>query len=440
MSEILLTKVICSYEKTEAPDIGETIAAEFARNGTLFSSMRPGARIAIAVGSRGIANLSLIVGTVVAELRRRGAKPFIVPAMGSHGGATAEGQSSILRGYGIAESTVGAPVVSSMRTVELPRQADGLRVFMSGDAFESDGIVLVNRIKVHTDFHGEYESGLAKMSVIGLGKHAQALEIHARGVRGLRECIIPAAREIFRSGKILGGLAIVENACDETALLEIIPAAEILVREPRLLELSRRLMPRIPVDPLDLLVVDEMGKDISGVGMDPNIIGRIRVRGQVEPDYPRISSIVVCGLSAASHGNALGIGLADVATRSLAKGIDVDAMTENAVTSGFLERAKIPLLAETPRRAVEIALRAACVGPACVEPAAEGGYASARILRIRNTLSLREIFVSDALLGELSRLSNVEITDIRLPLFRGDELEPCFGPGTPARSDGCGAP
>ncbi len=311
-----------------------------------------------------------------------------------------------------------------MRTVELPGRPGGLRVFMSGDAFESDGVVLVNRIKVHTDFHGECESGLAKMSVIGLGKHAQALEIHARGVRGLRECIVPAAREILGSGKIVCGLGIVENAYDETALLEIIPAAEILAREPRLLELSRTLMPRIPVDPLDLLVVDEMGKDISGVGMDPNIIGRIRVRGQAEPDYPRISSIVVCGLTAASHGNALGLGLADVTTRALVDCIDIDAMTENAVTSGFLERAKIPLAAANPRSAVEIALRAASCATI-----GEGGISSARIVRIRNTLAIHELFVSDPLLAELSGVPNVEITDCRLPLFRGDGLYPCFDAG-----------
>jgi len=227
-----------------------------------------GAKVAVAVGSRGIANLPAIVRAVVLELRAGGAVPFIVPAMGSHGGASADGQAGILAEYGISEATVGAPVISSMDTVELTPTADGTRVFMSKDAWESDGVVLVNRIKAHTDFHGEYESGLMKMAVIGLGKHAQALEIHGYGVHGLRNFIGPVAHVLLGTGKILCGLGIVENAYDETALLRLIPAGDIPTAERELLAQSKALMPRLPADPLDLLIVDEMGKNISGVGMD----------------------------------------------------------------------------------------------------------------------------------------------------------------------------
>ncbi len=416
MYDTFLTKIACRYDRSKVSDIEAGILAEFKRNEGLFSNLPEGARIAVAVGSRGIANLSLIVRTVVRELKRMGARPFIMPAMGSHGGATAEGQAAILREYGIDEDAMAAPIVSSMETVELPPTEGGTRVFMSKDAFLSDGVFLVNRIKVHTDFHGEYESGLVKMSVIGLGKHAQALEIHGAGVRGLRELIVPVARTVIGSGKILCGLGIVENAYDETAVLRIIPAKDMLAEEKNLLVLSRARMPRIPTDPLDVLIVDEMGKDISGVGMDPNIIGRIRVRGQDEPAGPRISSIVVCDLTAGSQGNALGIGLADLTTRALSEKINYPATMENAVTSTFLDRAKIPLVAENPRRAVEIALRAASIPE----------KTPARIMRIKNTLKIHELYVSQALLGELGSRMDIEIMNIRIPLFDGDELFPCF--------------
>lgn len=412
MSDMLLTKILCRYDPAKILDIRTSIAEEFHRNRRVFEKLSPGARIAVAVGSRGISNLQIIVRSVVDELRSIGAMPFVIPAMGSHGGATAEGQASILAEYGITEEAVGAPIRSSMQTIELPSTGTGTRVFMSTDAWESDGVVLVNRIKAHTDFHGEFESGLLKMAVIGLGKHAQALEIHGYGVRGLRELIGPVARTIIGTGKILCGLGIVENAYDDTALLRLIPSREIPAEEPLLLARSKELMPRLPVSPLDLLIVDELGKNISGVGMDPNIIGRMRVRGQEEPSYPRISSIAVFDLTSESHGNALGIGLADVTTRSVFDKIDYGATLANAITSSFLDRAKIPLIAENPRQAIEIALRAASVRD----------FPSARIMRIQNTLRLGEIFVSEALLPELSSCEGVEILSDRVPLLKGDGL------------------
>ncbi len=414
MDDIELTRIRLRWDEPGIEDIEAAVAAEFSRREDAFRFPRPGARIAVAVGSRGIANLVRIVGAAVRELSARGARPFILPAMGSHGGATAEGQREVLAGYGITEAAVGAPVVSSMDVVELPSGADGPRLFMARDAWESDGVLLVNRVKPHTDFHGSHESGLVKMAVIGLGKQTQALEIHSYGVSGLRERLLPAARAVLETGKILGGLGIVENPREETAVLRLASAAGLVETDRELLARARGLQPRLPIDDLDVLLVDEMGKDISGVGMDSNIIGRIRVRGQEEPDRPRIASIAVFDLTEASHGNALGVGLADVITRRLRDKIDFRATAENVVTSGFLERGKIPLTAETGRRAVEIALRGASVRDA----------AAARILRIRNTLALEEMWASDALVGELAGREVVEVTGERAPLLSGDDLYP----------------
>ena len=407
-----LTKVVRDFPGEGIPDIEAAVAEEFSRPGAPFRGIRPGARIAVAVGSRGIANLARIVRAAVRELSARGALPFVIPAMGSHGGATAEGQREVLAGYGITEAGVGAPVVSSLAVVELPAAPDGTRVYMSRDAWGSDGVLLVNRVKPHTDFHGIHESGLVKMAVIGLGKHAQALEIHSHGVAGLRERILPAARVVLGTGKVWGGLGIVENAREEPEILRLVSGEGLPEADRELLERARELQPRLPVDDLDVLLVDEMGKDVSGVGMDSNVIGRMRVRGQEEPERPRISSVAVFDLTEVSHGNALGVGLADVITLRLRDRIDLGATFENVVTSGFLERGKIPLSADTDRAAVEIALRGASVRD----------LSRARILRIRNTLRLGEVWASDALLPELTGREGVEITGERAPLLDGHRL------------------
>ena len=407
-----LTKIVRHFPGSGIRDLEAAVAGEFSRRDSMFRAFRPGARIAVAVGSRGIANLAPIVRAVVRELTDRGARPFIVPAMGSHGGATAEGQREVLAGYGIIEAGIGAPVVSSLDVVELTVAPDGTRVYMARDAWGSDGVLLVNRVKPHTDFHGPHESGLLKMAVIGLGKRTQALEIHSHGVAGLRERILPAARVVLGTGKILGGLGIVENAREETEILRLVPGEDLVRADRELLERARGLQPGLPVEDLDVLLVDEMGKDVSGVGMDSGVIGRIRVRGQEEPDRPRISSIAVFDLTEASHGNALGVGLADVVTRRLRDKVDLGATLENVVTSGFLERGKIPLAAETDRAAVEIALRGASVRD----------LSRARILRIQNTLRLEELWASDALLAELAGREGVEITGERAPLLDGHDL------------------
>jgi len=353
--------------------------------------LTPGARVAIAVGSRGIANLHRIVKSTVDTIRELGGNPFIIPAMGSHGGATAEGQRQVLEGYGVTEEYVGAEIRSSMKVVTLPSGNLGHKVYMDQYAHEADATVVINRVKVHTDFHGSTESGLLKICVIGLGKHAMALEIHRYGVYGLKELIPIAARHILGHSNIIMGIGIVENAYDQTAIIRAIRAEDLEREELKLLDFNRKNMPCLPVDRLDVLVVDQMGKDISGVGMDPNITGRMLIRGQQEPLRPDISNIIALELSETSHGNALGMGLADFITRRFFKQIDFETTYENVMTSTFTERGKMPIVAENARQAMMYALRAS--GPIDIP--------DARIIRIKNTLKLDEMYVSAAVLREI---------------------------------------
>lgn len=354
--------------------------------------LKPGARIAVGLGSRGIANLVTLARELVDFLKSKGAQPFVVPAMGSHGGATAQGQAEMLTGLGLTEAALGVPVVSAMDVTEIPAPGLEHKLFMGRNAFVADGVVLLNRIKPHTDFHSTYESGLVKMSVVGLGNHEQAKIMHGLGVRGLRDLIPLAAKEIFATGKILFGLAVVEDAFDRTMRVRALRPDAILAEEPDLLRLAVASMPRLPADQIDILIVDTIGKNLSGTGMDPNIIGRIRVKGTPEPERPDIGSIIVDDLSDESHGNALGVGLADIITRKLYGKIDFKAMYANVVTTTFLERGKIPVVADDLDQAFDIALRTA------------GGRTrdDVRVARIRDTLHLEDLTVSPAMYNDIA--------------------------------------
>jgi len=383
-----LIKVRQYFKREYIEDVEDRVRGEILKLGI---SIKPGSEIAIAVGSRGIRNIDRIVKATVEVVKEMGGKPFIVPAMGSHGGATAEGQKELLEGYGIREEFIGAPIKSSMEVVELP--SDGLvnRVFMDKIAYSADGTIVINRIKPHTDFHGDIESGLLKMCVIGLGKHKQAIEIHRFGTYGLRHLIPLTAERIIKYGNIIFGIAIVENAYDETMIIEGVRPEEFEETDKRLLKIARENMPSLPVDNLDLLIIDQMGKDISGAGMDTNIIGRIYIDGEPEPEKPKITRIVVTDLTEKTHGNAIGIGLADFTTRKLFEKIDFNATYQNAVTSTFVLRGKIPIIAEDSRTAIEWALRTC--GPIEIE--------NAKIIRIKDTLSLSEMYVSRSILDEI---------------------------------------
>ena len=366
----------------------------------LRGRIRPGTRVAVAAGSRGIYRYNEFIRAVVEEIRLAGAQPFIIPAMGSHGGATAEGQRAVLAGYGITEEAMGAPILSSMETVVIGHTPDGTPVHFDKNACGMDGIILVNRIKPHTDFHGEIESGVCKQMVIGLGKQRGAATIHRRGVYGLAHELPASVRVILEKMPILMGVAILENACDRTARVEILLPETCEAREKELLREAKALLPSLPCSPLDVLVLGEMGKNISGTGIDPNIVGRYLIRNMKDAPYPNIYRIVCLDLTDESHHNAIGVGMADVITQRMYDKIDLEPTYVNTVTSGFLERGFLPIVAPSAREAIEIALN--CCNR-LVTPE------NARMIFARNTLMLTELIVSEALLPELSDRSDIEI-------------------------------
>jgi hypothetical protein len=357
-----------------------------------------GTRIAVAVGSRGISNLEEIVRTTLVWLKARGANPFIVPAMGSHGGATAEGQAQILAEYGITQNNVGAPIVSSMDVVEIGAMGS-IPVFLDKNAHEADGIVLINRVKPHTQFRSDIESGLLKLITIGLGKARMAGTIHAHGMRGMIELIPCAARVVLSKEKILFGLAIVENAYKQTAAIRALGPAEIEREEKILLRQAKELMPTLPADRLDLLLLDEMGKEISGPGMDSSIHGRIMLHGYPDSKKPDINLLAVLDLTEATRGNAMGVGVADLTTERLVKKIDWHNTYVNTILGGFPVQGKIPMFFATDRELLQAAAQLIGAIP----------FHQTRVIRAKNTLKVSELLISEALLDEVSQLDNVEV-------------------------------
>lgn len=397
------------FDDTKIENIEQSVKEQIR---AIHPQIRPGASIAITAGSRGIANIAKIIRATAEELRAMGAKPFIIPAMGSHGGATAEGQKQVLASYDITEEAMGVPIRSSMEVVELPRGDLPNRVFMDRLAYESDGVVIVNRVKPHTDFHGPTESGILKMCVIGLGKHRQAIEMHSVGTRGLRELMPMTARHVIQSGKILLALGIVENAYDQTREIRAALPQDMERVDAELLALARSNMPSLPAPDVDILIVDELGKEISGTGMDTNIIGRIKICGEEEPASPRVSAIMVTDLTEASHGNALGVGLADITTRRLFEKIDFRAMNENVMTSTFVERGKIPVVAQSDEQALQYCLTVCRVRE----------IEKAKIVRIKNTLCVQEMYVTRPYLESIQK--PVEVLETGRLAFTGDGALP----------------
>jgi hypothetical protein len=367
----------------------------------LSDKVKPGMKVAITAGSRGIANIALIIKNVVLELRKLGVEPCIIPTMGSHGGATAEGQIEVLHSLGVTEEYCGAPILSSMEVTQIGETAEGLAVYADNHIVASDGVIVIARIKVHTDFKSSQwiESGLLKMAAIGIGKHKQALLLHTYGIHGIRDKMPDVGLVTIDKLNVLFGLGIVENAFDQTVIIEAIEAKQIAERERELLKISKSLMPKLPVDDIDVLFVDEIGKNYSGTGMDTNIIGRMRILGEVELTSPRIKYIVASDLSEASHGNALGIGLADLTTRRFFDKIDMRAMNENVITSSFIMRGMIPMVIDNDREALQVALRCTWGVKA----------AQARIVRVPNTLHLEYAYVSEILIPEVKQSAHIEI-------------------------------
>jgi hypothetical protein len=350
--------------------------------------VRPGQRVAIGVGSRGIAHLPEIVAALVRALRSLGAAPFVVPAMGSHGGATADGQRKVLQRLGVTPDSVGAPIESQLETVEVGRAADGTAVRLDRLACAADGIVFVARVKPHTAFRGRYESGLAKMIGIGLGKQAGAAAGHARGFSQMARVVPMLAEVAIAAAPIRFGLAVLENAHDEPYRIVAVPANRILLDEPDLLDEAKAVMPRIPFDQLDVLVIDQIGKDISGDGADPNITGRYPT-----PDAsggPMVTKQVILDLTEESDGNANGIGTADFTTVRAAHKMDFGRTYPNGLTSTVVGPVRLPMVLPSDRLAIAAALLT------CNAVGRE-----ARVMRIRNTLELGEFWVSAALLDDV---------------------------------------
>lgn len=358
-----------------------------------------GATVAVGLGSRGITDIVPIAQATIDELDDRGFEPIVVPAMGSHGGATAEGQREMLAALGLTEESLGCPIDARM-DADAVGEVAGEPVYFSRAALEADAVLPVNRIKPHTNFTGSIESGLCKMLVLGFGKHRGAQSSHRQALdRGYVPVITAAVDRITDATAVLGGIGIVENFHDRTARVEGVPAADLPDREATLLERAREEMPTLPYDDLDALVVDRIGKDVSGAGMDTNVIGRYEVLNTDEPDRPDIDRIVVRGLTEATHGNGQGIGLADVTTVDVIEALDLDQMYTNALTSSSLSKARLPVAVPTDEQALTVAVSTI------------GSYdpATARIAWIEDTAHLGSFRVSESLVdGAPDHLSVVD--------------------------------
>ena len=371
------------------PELGDVPgAAREAVDALAVEDLPDGATVAVGVGSRGITDLVPIVEAVVTRLRDCGLDPVVLPAMGSHGGATAEGQREVLASMGVTEESVGCPVDPRMETTVLGESELGQPVHFSVAAREADAAMVVNRVKAHTNFTGPFESGLVKMATVGLGKQVGASAVHERALVDGYVPVIGSAFEVIReSVNLLGGVAVVENFEDETAEVEGIRASDLPEAEADLLERAHEYMPTLPYEDLDVLVVERIGKDISGAGMDTNVIGRYQVLNADEPETPRIKRIVVLGLTEATHGNGQGIGLADLTTVDVVEELDLDQVYANALTSSSFSKARLPMALPTD----ELAMTAAVSGVGPYDPE------TTRIAWIRDTGHLSEFRVSPAL-------------------------------------------
>jgi hypothetical protein len=391
-----MIKVRQTFPVTELPDIPTALRVELESSGQL-NQIQPGMRIAIAAGSRGVAEIPALVRTTVEELKKRGAKPFVIPAMGSHGGATGEGQAEVLAHLGITESSVGCPIVSSMEVVEVSRLDNGLPVYVDKTAYHSDGIVLINRVKPHTAFRGANESGLAKMIAIGLGKQKGAETCHAYGFKHMAVHVPAMAREAIAHAPILFGIGTVENAYDHVMKIVVTSAASLIENDQKLLIEAKAAMPRICFSPIDVLVIDQIGKDISGDGMDPNITGRYPT--PYASGGPDVSKMVVLDLTEKTNGNANGIGTADFTTRRLVDKTDFKAMYANGLTSTVVRPNAIPAALDCDLDAIR----------AGIKTSNALDQSKIRLIRIQNTLHLGEILISESLRDEAIASPNITI-------------------------------
>ena len=387
----------------ETEDIPKVIREQLSRP-EIAGSIPAGGEVAITAGSRGVANIVLIIRTIADFVKERGAVPFVVPAMGSHGGATAEGQLAILESYGITEESIGCAIRSSMETVQIGTTPDGKPVRIDKYAAEADGIIVAGRVKPHTAFRGPYESGLMKMMTIGLGKQYGASIVHAAGFEHFAEDIPKYGTAILKNARVLFGVGILENAYDKTRELHALTPQEIIDEEPGLLLKAKSYMPRICFDSCDVLIVDEIGKDISGDGMDPNISGR----------FPTASAsggisaqrVAILDMTPESHGNGCGMGLADCISRRFYEKLDLEATYPNAITNTLVGELKIPMIMNNDRETIQL----------CIKTCNEIDHKNPRMIRIKNTLKLETVEISKALLEEAKAHPDIEVTGELSPM------------------------
>ncbi|MDM5284659.1 lactate racemase domain-containing protein [Peribacillus castrilensis] len=399
LREIQLPKMVQVRQKFRTPQIAD-VAGEVKKaikEAGVLSRINEDDRVAIAVGSRGVADLPTLVRETVAAVKEAGGNPFIVPAMGSHGGATAEGQIDVLLQLGISEEAVGAPIRSSMEVIKLDELPNGLPVYIDKLAYESDKIIVINRIKPHTAFRGPVESGLMKMITIGLGKQKGAEAAHAYSFKYMAEHVPEMAKVSLSKAPIIFGLASIENAYDKPAKIVAVPAEDLEVVEPGLLLEAKSLMPKIHFDSMDVLIVNELGKDISGDGMDPNITGNFAT--PYATGGPDVKRTVVLGLTEKTHGNANGIGMADMTTKAVMNEIKWEKGYANALTSTVTDVVKLPMFLDTQELAVKAAIKTCNAFD----------LNKVRIVRIKNTLEIGEIWISESMMEEALKNDDIEI-------------------------------
>lgn len=388
-----------TFQKECLDDIEGTIHRELLKD-DIRSRIKPGMKIALGVGSRGIRNLSLIVKCVIDELKALGAEPFIIGAMGSHGGGTVEGQLEVLHSYGITEEAMGVPVITSNDVVHLGETSRGIQVYFDKICMEDvDMVIPINRVKLHTDFVDNIQSGMCKMLVIGLGHHRGCSAIHEADFSYFGDTLKEATRLILSKANVGFGVAIMENAYDQTSLVEMVPSEQMLSREAELVEICKKNMPLLMIPDIDVLVIQEIGKDISGNGFDPNILGKSLLLNEFVLPVPKINRMVLLDLSEATHGNAVGIGIFDITTRKVFDQLNLEAMYANDIALGCLDDCKIPLVAADEQEAIRVAIKVL-----------RGNDPSKlKIVKIKNTLHLEEIQVSEDLLDVVAADSRLEL-------------------------------
>jgi hypothetical protein len=386
------------FQDTTIRDIPGAVAKEFDKK-EIVQTVKPGMSVAVTAGSRGVANIAVILKEVVAQLKKLGAKPFIFPAMGSHGGATAEGQLEMINGYGITEEAMGCPIKSSMETVVVGKTPEGKPVSIDKYASEADGVLVVARVKPHTAFRGKYESGLLKMMVIGMGKQKGAESCHDEGFGRMAYNVETYADVIMAKAKILFGLAVVENAFDNTCHVESVVPAKFKEREADLLEKAKSWMPKIYVPKFDILIVDQIGKNFSGDGADPNITATYCT--PYASGGPEFQRYVILDLSDETHGNAIGLGLADFSTKRAFDKMDFDATYPNGFTSTVVSGVRVPVILQSD----ELAIKSAIFATTNIDKL------KPKIVRIKNSSHIEEIMVSEALVEEVKKHPNMKLLE-----------------------------